>query len=1195
MRQCATFRFRDSGHRSVSAMPYETRISWQLSYNYLRRDTKSHRRSMERMGLWVAVLVVATAVSLLLPCKSYAVIPDHDIAQYAHHSWKIDDGYFSSNPYSLAQDKDGYLWIGTYHGLYRYDGDRFLRWNAPAGTHLPGSQIKGLLADRDGSLWIGTDAGLAHLSGGHLKNYFENEGAISGFYQAPDGTVWFGVHSFSKNESKVLCSIEDSRVRCFGDKDGLKQQISEAPIFARDNAGYLWMGTATSVVRWKPSSPPLVLSPKALESNNGQTGATALVFDQDGSLLVGIERNGTGLGLQRVRGDKWSTVSAPNFDGSNLAVMILFKDAHGALWIGTEGDGLYRLYQGKADHFGSRDGLSGDTVWAIAEDREATLWVATDKGLDSFHDLPVQAVSKAEIGIPELDNIVTTRDGTLWVGGTGGLFTLNKGVPGFTSRGGNLGRKQVTVIFEDRRGRMWIGLDDTLNLFIGNSFHPVHAPGGRLGMIVSIAEDKDGNLWAVSLGPPRHIVRIDPDTLQATPVPDMPPVSKIASDPRGGFWLGLNNGDLDHFDKGKLIAYPLHHGPNTRIQQLMVTPGGDVIAAAPFGLVQIRDGKVSVLNDQGGLPCSNVSNFVFDLEGNLWLYSECGLVQLRKSEFQAWQQHPDLKVRTRLFDWMDGIRVLFPPFEGAARSGDGRLWFNNQTALQVVDPTHITTNLIRPPVHIEAVIADRVSYPPIDGLRLPKLTRDLEIDYTGLSFVAPQKVMFRYMLTGVDRAWQNVGTRRQAFYNNLKPGRYSFRVIACNNDGLWNEEGVRLDFAIAPAFYQTTWFRLLCVAAFLAFFWGLYQLRVQQLRGEERKLREAIETIPAMAWIAGTDGAVQFRNRRWVEYTGLSQLGKAEGVGTIAVHPEDRDRIVRRLSASFASGEPFEEEMRIRRTDGEYRWFLTRAVPLRDKRGKVVKWYGVATDIQDRKRAEQLQADLAHTNRISMLGELAASISHELKQPISATVMDTQAILRWLNRDQLDLDQVRRATAAIEKDGRLAVDIIDRLRSLYKKTPPQREPVDVDEIIDEMVLLLRSEGNEHSVSIRMDLAADLPKITADGVQLQQVLMNLMLNGIEAMKDTGGVLTVKSQLGEDSQIEISVNDTGPGLPLGKADQIFDAFFTTKPQGSGMGLAISKSIVESHGGRIWANGDGGRGATFHFTLPVAPAETKPPADA
>jgi signal transduction histidine kinase len=259
-------------------------------------------------------------------------------------------------------------------------------------------------------------------------------------------------------------------------------------------------------------------------------------------------------------------------------------------------------------------------------------------------------------------------------------------------------------------------------------------------------------------------------------------------------------------------------------------------------------------------------------------------------------------------------------------------------------------------------------------------------------------------------------------------------------------------------------------------------------------------------------------------------------------------------------------------------------VPLRDKRGKVVKWYGAATDIQDRKRAEQLQADLAHTNRVSMLGELAASISHELKQPISAAVMDAQATLRWLNRDQPDLGEARRATAAIVKDGRLAVDIIDRLRSLYKKTPPQREPVDVDEVIGEMVLLMRSEANEYAVSIRVDLAVDLPKITADRVQFQQVLMNLMMNGIEAMKDTGGVLTVKTGRAESGQVLISVSDTGVGLPVGRADEIFNAFVTTKPQGSGMGLAISRSIVESHGGRLWATSPDGQGATFHFTLPI-----------
>jgi signal transduction histidine kinase len=253
-----------------------------------------------------------------------------------------------------------------------------------------------------------------------------------------------------------------------------------------------------------------------------------------------------------------------------------------------------------------------------------------------------------------------------------------------------------------------------------------------------------------------------------------------------------------------------------------------------------------------------------------------------------------------------------------------------------------------------------------------------------------------------------------------------------------------------------------------------------------------------------------------------------------------------------------------------------------------VKWYGAATDIQDRKRAEQLQAELAHTNRVSTMGELVASISHELAQPLQITTANAKASLRWLQRDPPNLTEVHKGTERIVEAGTLASEIIDRLRSLYRKSPPKRELVAINEVIGEMIPLLRSEANEYAVSIRTYLAADLPNITADRVQLQQVLMNLMLNGIEAMKETGGVLTVKSQFCEDGQVKISVNDTGPGLPLGKADQIFDAFFTTKPQGSGMGLAISKSIVESQGGRIWTTSNDGRGATFHFILPTAVVE-------
>src|SRR5271165_1040156 len=259
----------------------------------------------------------------------------------------------------------------------------------------------------------------------------------------------------------------------------------------------------------------------------------------------------------------------------------------------------------------------------------------------------------------------------------------------------------------------------------------------------------------------------------------------------------------------------------------------------------------------------------------------------------------------------------------------------------------------------------------------------------------------------------------------------------------------------------------------------------------------------------------------------------------------------------------------------------------------------VARDISDRVRAEeqreklrQLEADLAHINRVSMLGELAASVAHELKQPIAAAALNAETCSQWLRRDHPNVHEAGEAATRIIDDANRAIDIIDRLRSLYKKSPPKRELVDVNQTICQMVALLLGEANRHAVSIRAEVAEGLPKIHADQVQLQQILMNLMLNGIEAMHDTGGVLTVTSQSTQDGRVEISVSDTGVGLPAGKADQIFNAFFTTKAQGSGMGLSISRSIVESHGGRIWATSNDGRGASFHFTLPIA-AEAQAPA--
>jgi PAS domain S-box-containing protein len=358
-------------------------------------------------------------------------------------------------------------------------------------------------------------------------------------------------------------------------------------------------------------------------------------------------------------------------------------------------------------------------------------------------------------------------------------------------------------------------------------------------------------------------------------------------------------------------------------------------------------------------------------------------------------------------------------------------------------------------------------------------------------------------------------------------------------------------------------------------------------RRSERELVEVIETIPAVAFTTSADGSAGWVNRRWSEYTGLPS-----GEGWQAtLHPEDLDEHLAKWHRSIASGEPFENEARHRSAEGEYRFFLVRAVPLRDERGKVVRWYGTLTDIEDRKRAEQerarlrqLESDLAYMGRILTMGELAASLAHEIKQPITAAVMNAEACRHWLRHDAPEVVQAADAASSMLANAMRAAEIIDKVRSLYLKGRSSREPFDLHEVVREITILLSDTAKRDSVSIRTELDDGLPKATGDRVQLQQVLMNLMLNAVEAMKDAGGELTVSGKPTEDGHLLISVSDTGMGLPSDDPGRLFEAFFTTKPQGTGLGLCISRRIVESHGGRLWASANSGRGATFNFTLPT-----------
>jgi signal transduction histidine kinase len=284
----------------------------------------------------------------------------------------------------------------------------------------------------------------------------------------------------------------------------------------------------------------------------------------------------------------------------------------------------------------------------------------------------------------------------------------------------------------------------------------------------------------------------------------------------------------------------------------------------------------------------------------------------------------------------------------------------------------------------------------------------------------------------------------------------------------------------------------------------------------------------------------------------------------------------------------YELEYRICLPDGTIRFL--RSVGHHNPSGEVGEYAGVTMDITERKHAEkererlrQLEADLAHINRVNMMGEMAAALAHEIKQPIAAAVANAGACLGFLEGERPHILEAREAASGTIGCARRAAEIIDRSSSLFKKSSPLREPVDVNELIREIALLLQNDIRRHSVTVRLELAENLPEVAGDRVQLEQVLMNLMLNAIEAMRDANGDLTITSQPTDDGHLLISVSDTGLGIPGYKVDQIFDTFFITKPQGTGMGLAISRSILESHGGRLWATSNSGRGATFRFTLP------------
>ncbi len=373
----------------------------------------------------------------------------------------------------------------------------------------------------------------------------------------------------------------------------------------------------------------------------------------------------------------------------------------------------------------------------------------------------------------------------------------------------------------------------------------------------------------------------------------------------------------------------------------------------------------------------------------------------------------------------------------------------------------------------------------------------------------------------------------------------------------------------------------------------ILELQEEKLRRSEAYLAEAqrLTHTGSWAWEVAGGGALHL-SEEWYRIHGFDpEKGPPAWEERLQrVHPEDRSKWQGTIDRAIAEKSGYDMEFRILLPGGTVKYIHTVGHPVLNASGDLVQFVGSSMDISASKRAEEAQLDLAHVNRVTTMGELTASLAHEVNQPIAAAVTDANTCLRWLARDQPDLEEAREAAARVVKDATRAAEIIARVRMVFKKGAAQRELVDVNELIREMIILLHNEISRHSISVRTDLAEALPKIMGDRVQLQQVMMNLIMNSIDAMKDVDGTreLTIHSRSAESEQVMVSVSDTGVGLPSQQADQIFNAFFSTKAHGTGMGLRISRSIVESHGGQLWAGDNSPRGASFCFTLPATVKE-------
>ena len=772
--------------------------------------------------LMVVILILGLPKSLL------AMNPQTQLSQYAHTAWRLQDGLLSSVPHAITQTKDGYLWLFTDTDVLRFDGLRFTSFGDITGQQLPRGRTQALYGSSDGSLWIGIESSIYRWQGSTLSRYALPNGRVYTIKEDSNHVIWIGRGHLSDDGSGA-CRITGADISCL--KNSFGQAFAAVGSIAAEPGGAVWFKSVTAIARYEAGKIDLTQI-RALSKEAGLSTEGDLSLDPHGGIWIGFHYAGSGLGLEHFQGGRFHKIQTTRFDSSLLRVVSTFTDRDGTLWVGTSDAGLLRIRGSRVEKYDESDGLSGNTVSHILQDQEGSIWMITNRGIDRFADQSVITYStRQHLSSDETEAVLADRDGRIWATHPSGVDILGNDSVSRLNERLRLSGTHGTSVLQDHSGGIWLGMDNGLYHLTKGVMEPaLQKNGAPVGLVGYMVEDKAGIIWISTFGQPQlNLLYILPGQRVAHPFANKLAISKgTLADVHSGIWILDRSNTLAHIDNGQIeiVAGSALRGRNP--QSVFQSADGTVYVWCLDGVVLIRGSEARAIRAADIGSCRIYASTI-DKMGSMWAAGLCGLFQIdEKSLNRMWESPETAPVIKRWLDVGDGFSGSWPDFSpSVSEAPDGRLWFANNIGIQEIDPTHLAVNYTVPPVKIESLTADHRKICISPSLALPPRTHDLEIDYTALSFINTQKLVFRYKLDEYDTDWQDAGTRREAFYTNLPPGYYRFRVKARNASGVWNEQGASVAFTIAPMWYQTLWLRTVAITAAIGFFVSLYLLRIR--------------------------------------------------------------------------------------------------------------------------------------------------------------------------------------------------------------------------------------------------------------------------------------------------------------------------------------------------------------------------------